>query len=110
VLLTGAFDFLVAPFTEAQAIASWRATVVAFRSGRCEGAIDGVELIGEEKLHSLQSLFAGQKVDWAASWAYGDEEGDLSLLARVGHPVWVKSHRPIPCRLSPACSLLEWDA
>jgi HAD superfamily hydrolase (TIGR01490 family) len=110
VLLTGAFDFLVAPFTEAQAIATWRATVVAFRSGRCEGAIDGVELIGEEKLRALENLIAGQSVDWAASWAYGDEEGDLCLLARVGHPAWVKSHRPIPRGLSPGCNLLEWDA
>jgi HAD superfamily hydrolase (TIGR01490 family) len=109
VLLTGAFDFLVAPFAEAQAIATWRATVVAFHNGRCEGVIDGPELAGEEKLCTVEKLFTGQPVDWAASWAYGDEEGDISLLARVGHPVWVKSLRPVPRGLPSACNLAAWD-
>jgi HAD superfamily hydrolase (TIGR01490 family) len=110
VLVTGAFDFLVAPLVEAQAIALWRATGVAFCNGRCEGVIGGVELAGEEKLRAVENLFAGRSVDWAASWAYGDEEGDVSLLTRVGHPVWVKSHRPVPRGLSPACHLAEWDS
>jgi HAD superfamily hydrolase (TIGR01490 family) len=110
VLVTGAFDFLVAPLVEAQAIALWRATGVAFSNGRCEGVIGGVELAGEEKLRAVENLFAGQKVDWAASWAYGDEEGDVSLLTHVGHPVWVKSHRLVPGWLSPACDLVDWDS
>ncbi|HSY53160.1 MAG TPA: HAD-IB family phosphatase [Opitutaceae bacterium] len=110
VLVTGAFDFLVAPFTEAQAIATWRATGVAFRNGQCEGVIAGVELSGREKLKVVDDLFTGQTVDWAESWAYGDEEGDLFLLARVGHPVWVKSHRPVPRALPPACKRAEWGS
>jgi HAD superfamily hydrolase (TIGR01490 family) len=109
VLVTGAFDFLVAPLVEAQAIATWRATGVAFRNGQCEGAIGGVELAGQEKLRAVENLFAGQPVDWAESWAYGDEENDLPLLSRVGHPVWVRSHRPVPRGLPPACTRVEWE-
>jgi phosphoserine phosphatase len=83
---------------------------LAFCDGRCEGVIGGVELVGGEKLRAVENLVAGQSVDWAASWAYGDEEDDLLLLARVGHPVWVKSHRPVPRALPPACNLVEWNS
>jgi putative phosphoserine phosphatase / 1-acylglycerol-3-phosphate O-acyltransferase len=110
VLITGAFDFLVAPFVEAHAIKIWRATCMAFRNGRCEGVIDGVELVGKEKLRVLKNLFAGQTVDWAESWAYGDENGDIPLLASIGHPVWVKPNRPLPAGLPPTCEVVDWDS
>ena len=60
-LVTGAFDFLVAPFVEEQAIATWRATGVAFCDGRCEGVIDGVELMGEGKLRAVEKAFCRPK-------------------------------------------------
>jgi len=109
VLLTGAFDFLVAPLVEAQAIPLWHATRLEFRDGLCAGAIDGEESRGSEKLRAMETLFAGRMVDWAESRAYGDEEDDVPVLSRVGHPVWIETRRKAPRTLPPACQCVRWD-
>jgi phosphoserine phosphatase len=110
VLITGAFDFLVLPVVVAQDIRQWRATRLEFVRGYCTGRILGPELAGAEKRAQVCDLFAGQQIDWAESCAYGDEPADLSLLAMVGRPHFVRSAGRLPAALPPDCTVVDWGS
>ncbi len=105
-LVSGAFEFLVEPFVLAQGIRFSRAVSLEFVAGVCTGRISGPELRGEAKVTVARQLWAGQDVDWAASWAYGDEAFDLPLLALVGRPVFVGLH--VPPGLPPGTTVEPW--
>jgi|SRR5579885_1102909 len=109
-LVTGAFDFLVAPFAEAQGIGLWRATRLKYENAICCGAIDGQELTGAAKLRAVEDLLAGRQPDWTESWAYGDEKSDGIVLSRVGRPVWIKTGRKMPAGFPATCRAARWDA
>lgn len=84
VVISGAFDFLLAPFCETHGVTDWECTRVAFDGERCAGRLGGAEMRGEAKVAWLERHFAGQTVDWAGSVAYSDELSDLPMLRRVG--------------------------
>ncbi len=108
IVATGAFDFLVAPWAESRA-AACLATRVAFDDqGRCCGRIAGPELVGDEKRSAVIAALATENVEWAASFAYGDEVSDLPTLALVGQPVFVRHRRRAPALLPRSCRVVEW--
>jgi HAD superfamily hydrolase (TIGR01490 family) len=54
---------------------------------RGAGEFDHVH--GERKVALVESYFRDKKVDWGASFAYGDSSTDLPILRLVGNPVAV---------------------
>jgi HAD superfamily hydrolase (TIGR01490 family) len=108
VLVTGAFDFLVAPLVQAQGITRWAATPLVFADGRCTGRIDGPALRGPEKRRALLALAAGAPVAWADSCAFGDALEDLPVLELVGEPVLVHAGAGPPRGLPPAVGVRHW--
>ena len=84
VVVSGAFDFLLAPFCAAHGISDWEATRVAFAGERCLGRLAGVEMRGEAKVEYLRRVWADVDVDWAGSVAYSDELSDLPMLTLAG--------------------------
>jgi HAD superfamily hydrolase (TIGR01490 family) len=92
VVISGAFDFLLAPFCAAHSIADWESTRIAFAADRCLGRLAGPEMRGDEKVGFLRRHFANEPVDWAASVAYSDELSDLPMLQAVGTGFVVGDH------------------
>ena len=107
-LLTGAFDFVAQPFAEAHGVRLWRATRLEYSGAAFSGRLAEPALRGEAKVAALAALLGEVPVDWAASRAYGDEEGDLPVLRRVGHPYWVCAARTSSRARLDGCESVTW--
>ncbi|MBI3761842.1 MAG: haloacid dehalogenase-like hydrolase [Chloroflexi bacterium] len=75
-------------------------TVPAKKDGRFTGGVAGRVCIDETKASFARDYLSarGFKVDYAASYAYGDSTSDLGLLEMAGNPVAVypdKGLKPI---------------
>ena len=85
VIVSGAFEFLLAPFCAEYRISLCAGTQLAFAGDTCLGRLAEEEMRGEGKRRFLQTQFAAQAVDWQASYAFSDELSDLPLFEMVGH-------------------------
>lgn len=63
--------------------------------GRLTGRADGPLCIAEEKRVQIERLARRLGVDLTASFAYGNHQADIPMLALVGHPVAVEPTRPL---------------
>lgn len=52
--------------------------------------LDGANCRRAEKVRRLEEWLAAHGLERAELWAYGDSRGDIELLARADHPLWVK--------------------
>ena len=108
VVLSGAFDFLLAPFCNAEGLDCWRCTRLSYREERCTGRLDGAEHLGHVKKRYVQELFKGQDIDWQGSWVYSDELTDLPLFSLVGNKYFVVHGGNLPPELPDAFRIVNW--
>jgi len=95
ILLTGSLTFLVHPL-KVHLGADWLiATELVQSDGRFTGDIKGVHPRGENKGVLLEELARHQDLDLSCSFAYGDHEEDIAMLACVGRPTAVNPTRPL---------------
>uniref|UniRef100_A0A7C3Z1C0 HAD-IB family hydrolase n=1 Tax=Desulfobacca acetoxidans TaxID=60893 RepID=A0A7C3Z1C0_9BACT len=95
ILLTGSLDILMIPLQEHLG-ADWLiATQLARNNLHFTGEIRGLHPRGENKRILLEQLAGHQGLDLSASYAYGDHEEDVPLLAGVGRPVAVNPTRAL---------------
>lgn len=93
ILLTGAFDFLIAPFVTEHRFESVVCCRTERAAGFCTGRILGRELLGSEKPEALRTALGAEvRVDWEASSAYTDDLRDYPLLELFGHRYLVVPH------------------
>jgi phosphatidylglycerophosphatase C len=64
--------------------------------GRLTGRLRGANCRGPEKARRVREWLAGNGLDGAEVWAYGDSPGDAELLALADHPVRVDGVRIEP--------------
>jgi HAD superfamily hydrolase (TIGR01490 family) len=66
-------------------------TELEMRDGRCTGSIVPPLISGPAKAERVRQLLAARadRIDWSASFAYGDSFTDRDMLGLVGHPVAV---------------------
>lgn len=107
-ILSGAFDFLLAPFCASQGIDCWRSTRLAYEQERCTGLLEGGEHLAETKSVHLQELFADHDVDWQASSVYSDELTDIPLFSLVGNKYFVVHDGNSPPKLPSDMKILRW--
>jgi HAD superfamily hydrolase (TIGR01490 family) len=109
VVVSAAWDVLLAPFAAEQGLLHWAGTPVAFDGDACLGRLATPLLRGEAKVAWLRQAFAGQAVDWAGSHAYGDEASDLPMLGMVGSPCFVAANEAaVPAGLPAGVRRLTW--
>jgi HAD superfamily hydrolase (TIGR01490 family) len=109
VVVSAAWDVLLAPFAAEFGLVQWAGTPVAFTGDRCAGRLTTPLLRGEAKAAWLRRTFAGEAVDWAGSHAYGDEAADLPMLGLVGSPCFVAaSGAMVPAGLPAGTRRLTW--
>ncbi|HVT73972.1 MAG TPA: HAD-IB family hydrolase [Lacunisphaera sp.] len=109
VVVSAAWDVLLAPFAAEFGLRHWAGTPVAFDGDRCAGRLATPLLRGEAKAAWLRRTFAGQAVDWAGSHAYGDEASDLPMLRLVGSPWFVAaSEADVPAGAPAGTRRLTW--
>lgn len=109
VVVSAAWDVLLAPFAAEFGVTRWAGTPVAFAGDRCAGRLAAHLLRGEAKAAWLRQTFSGQAVDWAGSHAYGDEAADLPMLGLVGSPCFVAANdAAVPAGLPAGVRRLIW--
>ena len=109
VVVSAAWDVLLAPFAAELGLTRWAGTPVAFAGDRCAGRLAAPLLRGEAKAAWLRQTFAGAAVDWTGSHAYGDEAADLPMLGLVGSPCFVVAKEaPGPAGLPAGVRRLTW--
>lgn len=109
VVVSAAWDVLLAPFAAEFGVKHWVGTPVAFDGDRCAGRLAAPLLRGEAKAAWLRQAFAGQTVDWAGSHAYGDEASDLPMLRLVGSPWFVDANdAAVPAGSPAGMQRLTW--
>lgn len=105
-LVTGAFDFLVAPFCAEFGLGETLCCRVERKHGKCTGRIQGAEMIGGEKVLAIRAALPGAEVDWPQSRAYTDDPSDRPMLALVGTRFHVRG----TAAAIPATKTLDWNA
>jgi HAD superfamily hydrolase (TIGR01490 family) len=91
ILLSGAFEGLLAVVGERLGVAGFLGTRLKQRNGRYVGAPIAPVCQGTGKVQRLRSYFSAlrEPVDLTASYAYADSLTDRPVLELVGHPVAV---------------------
>lgn len=85
VLLTGAFDFLIGPFTAEHTFDQVICCRTTIDADMGTARIDGCEMLGPEKPGALRAVLGSDDhVDWQNSAAYTDDLRDLPLLELFG--------------------------
>ncbi len=98
VLLSASPDVYVPAAANHLGISEVICTRVAVVNGRCDGALEGGNCKGPEKVAALRR-YLGADSPPPASWAYGDSKSDLPVLNWVGEGWLVRRKRLV--RLSP---------
>jgi fatty acyl-CoA reductase len=93
VLVTGSFDFIIAPLAEETRADAVIASRLIESGGRFTGALDGPPIGGEEKATRMRDFAQQRGVDLSRSYAYGDSMADLPMLEAVGFPHVVNPDR-----------------
>jgi HAD superfamily hydrolase (TIGR01490 family) len=93
VLVTGGLDFVMQPLAQHIGAADVIATHLAERDGVLTGELACPPIADERKGELVREYAAKHGIDLAASFAYTDSHGDLSMLDCVGHPAAVNPDR-----------------
>lgn len=88
-ILSGAFDFLLAPFCREFGITNLGCTQLRYQDGAFTGDLLGEEFLGAVKADYVDQLACDGGVDLSCSYGYSDHPSDLPMLTRVGNPVFV---------------------
>ena len=93
ILVTGAPDFLIAPFAEFLGVSTVFAAKPEQRDSVYTGALIPPLPYGPGKRELILAHAQGMGLDLAGSYAYGDSPGDRDILELVGHPLVVNPIR-----------------
>ena len=89
VLVTGSVDFIIQPIADYLGVDVVLAPQLREENGRFTGALTTAPLIGEQKAEAIQTFAEQHEISLKDSYAYGDSQSDLPMLACVGNPVVV---------------------
>jgi HAD superfamily hydrolase (TIGR01490 family) len=90
ILVSGGYESYLTLFAKRYGVEAV-GTRITFSNGICQGAIDGLNCMGENKVTLLKNYLRGEEHDLSASSVYTDEEADRPLLDFVGHGVIVST-------------------
>lgn len=93
VLATGSVEFVMSPLAAYLGADDVLAPRLVESDGRFTGELDGPPLGDLEKARRVRAYARKEKLDLAASFAYGDSIADLPMLKEVGHPHAVNPDR-----------------
>jgi HAD superfamily hydrolase (TIGR01490 family) len=103
VLLSGALDFLLAPFEDLAD--DVLCATLETENGTYTGELSGPPVAGDARARMLASFARRRNLDLARSYAYADAISDLPMLEAVGNPVAVNPDR----RLRSAAAERGWE-
>lgn len=86
--ISGSPDFLVKEFAKDYGADDFIGTDYIFKDEKFTGDINPM-WDSENKLRSIKKLTEKYNIDLSQSYAYGDTNGDVSMLRSVGHPIAV---------------------
>lgn len=89
-LVSGAFTPLLHAVTEKLPIQAIIGTDIPYAAEVLDHRTKISHIQGPLKTEKIREALAGQDIDWANSFAYGDSLSDLPVLELVGNPVAVK--------------------
>lgn len=92
-IITGALDIMVSPLADHLGIDGWVATSPKVVYGQLTGELLEEPISGTRKRDAIIRIANDQKIDLSESFAYGDSQADLDLLAAVKRPVGVNPDR-----------------
>lgn len=99
IAISGSPDALVKEMAEKYRFDDWRGSV--YKTD--ENSLYTGEIIpmwdSESKLRALNELAAQYDIDLSQSWAYGDTNGDFTMLMSVGHPTAINPTRELLARI-----------
>lgn len=104
-LVSGAFTPLLHAVTEKLPIGTIIGTDIPYQADILDHQAKISHIQGPLKTEKIHEALAGQDIDWANSFAYGDSLSDLPVLELVGHPVAVQ---PEP-RLLTVAKERKWE-
>lgn len=90
-VVSGAFEFVLAPFCLEYEVTGFRGTRLEYRAGKFTGKLEGREFLGQAKADYIRSIARNGRFDLAKCHAYSDEWTDLPLLNVVGNGVLVNN-------------------
>lgn len=97
--ISGSPEFLVSKMAEKYEADDYRATrYLLDAEGRYTGEVVPM-WDSESKDQAIHELVLAHDIDLAASYAYGDTNGDFSMLQSVGHPVAINPARELLMRI-----------
>jgi HAD superfamily hydrolase (TIGR01490 family) len=91
-IVTATNSFVTGPITREFGIPHLIATIAAYEDGRFTGKTRGTPAFREGKIARVNDWLEALGCWWGSftqTWFYSDSHNDLSLLARVSHPVAV---------------------
>lgn len=89
-LVSGAFTPLLHAVTKQLPIKTIIGTEILYKNNVVDHRTPLSHIQGPLKTIKIKEALAGQDIDWANSYAYGDSHSDLPVLELVGHPVAVQ--------------------
>ena len=105
--ISGSPDFLVSKMAEKYDIDGYRGTGYFVDSeGKFTGEVSPM-WDADSKNKAIDALVAEYQIDLSQSYAYGDTNGDLSMLCRVGHPIAINPARELLLNLKSTPELLK---
>ena len=109
VLVTGSLDFIVQPIADYLGVDAVLAPQLREENGRFTGELTTEPLIGEEKAKAVRRYANQHEISLEESYAYGDSQSDLPLLACVGNPVAVNPSKALRQKaLASGWEIHEW--
>ena len=109
VLVTGSLDFIVQPIADYLGADAILAPQLREENGRFTGELTTVPLIAEEKAKAVRSYANQHEISLEESYAYGDSQSDLPMLACVGNPVAVNPSKALRQKaLASGWEIHEW--
>jgi alcohol-forming fatty acyl-CoA reductase len=93
VLVTGGLDFVMEALAEFLGADDLLAIRLQESAGVFTGELKGAPIADEEKANLIRTWGQPDAIDLKQSFAYGNNWGDVPMLAAVGHPVAVNPDR-----------------
>jgi fatty acyl-CoA reductase len=92
-VISGAFDFMLAPFCREFGIHTWVGASVAYEGQTCLGRLETGEMRGNDKVLAATAWPWFREVNWAESIAFSDEASDAPMMELCGKRVVVGQGR-----------------
>jgi HAD superfamily hydrolase (TIGR01490 family) len=97
-LVTGEPQFIAASIADVYGLDDYYSTDYEVVEGRFTGSIKSYLASRHEKHNAVEHLLQGHQIE--GSFAFGDAEGDIEMLAAVNHPVCIKPNPGLRARAS----------